>query len=176
MKKLKKSRFRDFRFKKIVIFHRSQLNFWNTCPDSQKWLYYLLVDIFLDNVKNFCDYSMILWKMAGNLLTNGLNQSPPDVLGLSWKENKILTANVWTLNFKLKCCAPWRLLGRMRANTLKTFQCHFKKSFSHCAFSYKATSKWDVTCFVSRYLSTSRFIFKVETMQYSSSFRNPISF
>ena len=36
MKKLKKSRFRDFRSKKFVIFHRFRLNFWNTCPDSQK--------------------------------------------------------------------------------------------------------------------------------------------
>ena len=51
-----------------------------------------------------------------------------------------------------------------------------KKSFCHCAFSCKATSKWDVICFVSRYFSTSRFIFKVETMQYSSSFRKPIFF
>ena len=48
MKKLKKSRFRDFRSKKIVIFH------------------YLLLRMFIDKVKNFCDHSMILREMAAN--------------------------------------------------------------------------------------------------------------
>ena len=48
LKKLKKSRFRDFRLKKIVIFCWSQLNFWKTCQYSKKWLYQLLVGMFME--------------------------------------------------------------------------------------------------------------------------------
>ena len=31
----------------------------------------------MDKVKNFCEHSMILWEMAGNLVTDGLPQPPP---------------------------------------------------------------------------------------------------
>ena len=37
----------------------------------KKWLDYLLVGMFIDKVKKFCDHSMILLEMAGDLLTNG---------------------------------------------------------------------------------------------------------
>ena len=38
--------------------------------------------MFMDKVKKFCDHSMILWEMAGDLLTNGQNPPPPGLLGL----------------------------------------------------------------------------------------------
>ena len=59
-------------------------------------LNYLLVGMFMDKVKKFCDHSMILWEMAGDLLTNGLNQSR--VLGLSRKD----TYNEFTITDSLK--------------------------------------------------------------------------
>ena len=49
----------------------------------KKWLDYLVLGMFFDKVKKFCDHSMILWEMAGVLLTNGLNQTSPHILGLS---------------------------------------------------------------------------------------------
>ena len=42
----------------------------------KKWLNYLLLGMFIDKVKNFCDHSMILWEMAGDLLTDVLPQPP----------------------------------------------------------------------------------------------------
>ena len=33
---MKKSQFHNFRSKKVLIFHQSRLNFWNTCSDSLK--------------------------------------------------------------------------------------------------------------------------------------------
>jgi hypothetical protein len=60
-----------FRSQKITIFHRSWLNLWKTCQD----FIYLVVGMFMDKVKNIWDHSMILWKMAGDLLTN--SQNPP---------------------------------------------------------------------------------------------------
>ena len=42
----------------------------------KKWLNYLVLEMFLDILKKFCDHSMILWEMAGDLPTNGLNQPP----------------------------------------------------------------------------------------------------
>ena len=33
--------------------------------------------MFMDKVKKFCDHSMILWEMAGDLLTDGLPQPTP---------------------------------------------------------------------------------------------------
>ena len=33
--------------------------------------------MFMDKVKNFCDHSMILWEMAGDLLTSGSFWPPP---------------------------------------------------------------------------------------------------
>ena len=76
IKKLKKNRFCDFRFQKIIILCRFRLNFWKTCQDSKK-MTYLLVGMFMDKIKNFCDHSMILWEMVGDLPSNGLNQPPP---------------------------------------------------------------------------------------------------
>ena len=38
--------------------------------------------MFVDKVKNFCDHSMILWEMAGDLLTSGHFWTPPPPLGL----------------------------------------------------------------------------------------------
>ena len=43
----------------------------------KKWLDFLLVGIIMDKVKNFCCLSIILWEMAGNLLTNGQVPPPP---------------------------------------------------------------------------------------------------
>ena len=43
----------------------------------KKWLNYLVLEMFLDILKKFCDHSMILWEMAGDLPNNGLNQPPP---------------------------------------------------------------------------------------------------
>ena len=52
----------------------------------KKLLDYLLVGMFMDKGKIFCDHSMILWEMAGNLLTNGWipphPHTPPGFLGL----------------------------------------------------------------------------------------------
>ena len=45
----------------------------------KKLLYYLVLGMFIDKFKKFCDHSMILWEMAGVLLTNGLNQPPPSM-------------------------------------------------------------------------------------------------
>ena len=45
----------------------------------KKLLDYIVLGMFMDKVKKFCDHSMILWEMAGVLLTNGLNQPPPHV-------------------------------------------------------------------------------------------------
>ena len=57
--------------KKIIIFYRSQMNFWNPFQGKKKWLDHLLVGMFMDKVKNFCNHSMILWELADGLLTNG---------------------------------------------------------------------------------------------------------
>ena len=57
----------------------------------KRLLYYLVLGMFMDKVKKFCDHSMILWEMAGDLLTDGLNQPPPAVFRV-----KLL------LNFKAK--------------------------------------------------------------------------
>ena len=89
-KKLKKSRFRDFRSKKIVSFHRSQLNFWKTW----KWLYYLQLRMFIDKVKNFCDHSMILWKMAANRKHIGSFWIPPPA---SFRVNIVEHSIMYTL-------------------------------------------------------------------------------
>ena len=35
----------------------------------KKWLDYLLLGMFIDKVKKFCDHSMILWEMVGDLLS-----------------------------------------------------------------------------------------------------------
>ena len=43
----------------------------------KKWPYHLLVGMFVDKVKNVCDYSMILWERGANLLTAGILWSPP---------------------------------------------------------------------------------------------------
>ena len=43
----------------------------------KKWLYQLILGMFMDKVKNFCDHSMILWEMGANLLTDGTLWSPP---------------------------------------------------------------------------------------------------
>ena len=49
-----------------------------------KWLYYLLVGMFMDKVKNFCDHSMTLREMTDNLLTTGhFWTPPPHPLGLN---------------------------------------------------------------------------------------------
>ena len=47
--------------------------------------------MFIDKVKKFCDHSMTLWEMAGDLLTNGLNP-PPQLLGL--KESNLANLNL----------------------------------------------------------------------------------
>ena len=65
--KIEKSQFCDFRSQKVAICWQSWLNFWKTCQDIKKLLYQLLVGMFMDKVKNFCDHSIILWEMAGNL-------------------------------------------------------------------------------------------------------------
>ena len=52
----------------------------------------------MDNVKKFCDHSMILLEMAGDLLTNGLKQPPPpQVLGLTDINFVDLLGNVYLL-------------------------------------------------------------------------------
>jgi hypothetical protein len=48
---LKRKWFCDFRFQKIINFYGSRLNFWKTCKDSKKWLYYLLDGMIIDKVK-----------------------------------------------------------------------------------------------------------------------------
>ena len=49
----------------------------------KKWLYYLLVGMFMDKVKNFCDHSIPLREMTDNLQTTGhLWTPPPHPLGL----------------------------------------------------------------------------------------------
>ena len=79
IKNLKKNRFCDFLSQKIIISAQSRLNFWKTCQDSKKWLDYLVLGMFFDKVKKFCDHSMILWEMAGDLLSSGQNPPPPAV-------------------------------------------------------------------------------------------------
>ena len=50
----------------------------------KKRIDYLVLGMFMDKVKKFCDHSMILWEMAGNLLTSGQNHTPPlGLLGLN---------------------------------------------------------------------------------------------
>ena len=52
----------------------------------KKWLYYLLLKMFIDKVKNFCDHSMILWEMAANQKPIGTLWPPPHPSGLmGWK-------------------------------------------------------------------------------------------
>ena len=43
----------------------------------KKLLDYLVLGMFMDKVKKFWDHSMILWEMAGDLLTNGQNPPQP---------------------------------------------------------------------------------------------------
>ena len=43
----------------------------------KKWLYQLILGMFMDNVKNFCDHSMILWEMAANRKPIGSFWTPP---------------------------------------------------------------------------------------------------
>ena len=77
MKKLKKNWFCDFRPQKIIIFYRSRPNFWKTCQDNKKLPYHLLVGMFMDKVKNFCDHSMTLREMTDNLPTTVHFWTPP---------------------------------------------------------------------------------------------------
>ena len=49
--------------------------------------------MFMDKVKNFCDHSMILWEMAGDLVAGGHFWPPPDPLGL--KQKKTFTYKAW---------------------------------------------------------------------------------
>ena len=72
---------RGFFYEKVekIRYFRSKKNFFiglgwiseKPVKVVKKWLDYLLVGIIMDKAKNFCGHSMILWKMAGNLLTNG---------------------------------------------------------------------------------------------------------
>ena len=49
----------------------------------KKWLDYILVGMFMDKVKNFCDHSIPLREMTDNLQTTGhLWTPPPHPLGL----------------------------------------------------------------------------------------------
>ena len=49
----------------------------------KKFFDYLVLGMFMDKVKKFCEPSLILWEMAGNLLTIGQNPPPPHLLGLN---------------------------------------------------------------------------------------------
>ena len=63
----------------------------------KKWLDYLVLGMFFDKVKKFCDHSMILWEMAGVLLTNRLNQPPPAVFRV--KKRLWNTVESWTVDW-----------------------------------------------------------------------------
>ena len=73
MKKLKKINFGIFNPKKP--WSRLCLGWISGKPVKivKKWLGYLVIEMFMDRVKKFCDHSMILWEMAGDLLTSGQN-------------------------------------------------------------------------------------------------------
>ena len=43
----------------------------------KKWLYYLLVGMYMDKVKIFCDHSMTLREMTDNLPASGHFWTPP---------------------------------------------------------------------------------------------------
>ena len=43
----------------------------------KKFLDYLVLGMFMDKVKKFCEPSLILWEMAGDLLTSGSFWTPP---------------------------------------------------------------------------------------------------
>ena len=77
MKKLKKNDFVIFDPKKS--WSRLGLGWISGTPVKivKKWLNYLVLGMFFDKVKKFCDHSMILWEMAGNLLTSGSFWHPP---------------------------------------------------------------------------------------------------
>ena len=73
----------------------------------KKLFYQLIPEMFMDKVKNFCDHSMILWEMAGDLLTDVLPQPPlPHLLGLRILPQKS--------KFKLNPLYPVSLLPRAR--------------------------------------------------------------
>ena len=92
----KKNWFCDFRPQKIIIFYRSRPNFWKTCQDSKKLPYHLLVGMFMDKVKNFCDHKMILWEMGTNLLTNGTLWSPsPASIRVNIGTQNLLWKSAW---------------------------------------------------------------------------------
>ena len=63
----------------------------------------------INKVKKFCDHSMILWEMAGDLPTNGLNQPPPMSFRVksSWINNIQFTSfqmwNVFSLKLLVYC-------------------------------------------------------------------------
>ena len=67
--------------------------------------------MFMDKVKNFSDHSMILWEMAGDLMTDGLPQ-PPSPPGAFWAST-ISRLNFCTfikhcaLPFFLACIEKW---------------------------------------------------------------------
>jgi hypothetical protein len=98
MKKLKKSKFCDFRSQKILIFYWHWLN------------YYLLVGMFMDKVKNFCDHCITLRETTDNLLTTGHFWTTP----ASFRVKKLLElpflskspSAVTSLFMKLKYLCP----------------------------------------------------------------------
>ena len=59
--------------------------------------------MFMHKVKKFCDHSMILWEMAGDLLTNGLNPPPPAAFRVKNLKEIIgqFSVQIWLQKFRL---------------------------------------------------------------------------
>ena len=80
----------------------------------KKWLYYLLLKMFIDKVKNFCDHSMILWEMAANPKPTGHFWTPP----ASFRVNITKTPRVKNAkshaNVTIKWKFTWNLLAQTR--------------------------------------------------------------
>ena len=59
----------------------------------KKLLDYPVPGMFMDKVKKFCEPSLILWEMAGDLLTSGQNQPPPG----SFRVKELLFMADWSI-------------------------------------------------------------------------------